>query len=517
MTQPVNFTFRWPSGPEDVILTGTFDEWKGSLPLVKTSSGDFEITMPLKQMSGEEDKFYFKFIVDGDWTVSDEYEKESDGCGFENNFIDLTKHSSITEAGENTKNQTRIPEAGGLAVTSDNDNKDKTITTETKDQSVHILPVNELPEQFVAGGPGPVIPENAQNIKEFSEERDVDVNELNERLNREMKEKKEQEKVQEQTVHILPVEGSHNQPAVGGPGPVIPENAKDIKELSEIRDVDVDELNERLNKEIEEKKEKEGVKNESVSIQPVEESHEGIPIDGLGPMVPENAKDIKEFSEIRDVDAKELNERLNKELRTKKELAKSEEPTSSTISHSGSTDVKSQTKEETEPPQINTSTSNESPNEHELIENLKPDVNEVEKVPASLEQSNLEHEQEESQYEDDRDQTIEAEIPIVETEELENKEQDVESPELLPVNNAKTDKEPVTAETTENSKSTTETTQAPEQVKDSSPLKTDSKKDKTGKPTKKGSIPSVKSTPKNKEETKKPKKGLFGKLKKLFT
>lgn len=41
-----NYTFSWPAGPKDVILTGTFDDWRGTLPLVKTAKGNFEITMP---------------------------------------------------------------------------------------------------------------------------------------------------------------------------------------------------------------------------------------------------------------------------------------------------------------------------------------------------------------------------------------------------------------------------------------------------------------------------------------
>ena len=26
-----NYTFSWPAGPKDVILTGTFDDWRGTL------------------------------------------------------------------------------------------------------------------------------------------------------------------------------------------------------------------------------------------------------------------------------------------------------------------------------------------------------------------------------------------------------------------------------------------------------------------------------------------------------
>lgn len=97
------YTFTYPAGPKDVILTGNFDNWEGSLPMIKDSTtGAFHITVPVKV----EGKFYFKFIVDGGWSVSDRYGRESDGNGFENNFIteqDITAVSGVP-----------IPEAGGL-------------------------------------------------------------------------------------------------------------------------------------------------------------------------------------------------------------------------------------------------------------------------------------------------------------------------------------------------------------------------------------------------------------------
>ena len=181
MSDSNSYTFTWPAGPEEVILTGTFDDWKGSLPLVKTSSGSFEITTPLPEPKAEDNgKIYFKFIVDGDWTVSDNYDKESDGTGFENNFINVTEIKAKNESTHTTK----IPEAGGLPATIVTPS-----STKINDGTVHILPIDEPKTQDVntIGGPGPVIPEDAANIKEFSEIRDVDAKELNERLNKELK------------------------------------------------------------------------------------------------------------------------------------------------------------------------------------------------------------------------------------------------------------------------------------------------------------------------------------------
>lgn len=110
-TTTVDYTFEWPSGPEDVVVTGEFDEWKGTMPLLKTSSGDFELTFPVKIPANKE-KVFFKFIVDGNWVTSDAYGKDFDENGIENNYISRTEASALSEKPLGT----RIPEAGGLVV-----------------------------------------------------------------------------------------------------------------------------------------------------------------------------------------------------------------------------------------------------------------------------------------------------------------------------------------------------------------------------------------------------------------
>lgn len=192
MPHTANFTFTWPAGPNDVIITGTFDDWKGSIPLVKLSSGSFEITVPFTEPpQGEDDRIYFKFIVDGDWTVSDEYAKTSDGYGFENNYIHIR---DIIAADKSIKNNVKIPEAGGLTTTTTTATTIENDKTDSNNGTVHILPItqpNNNQNTFIKaiGGPGPVIPENARDIQAFSEIRDIDANELNDRLNKELKNK----------------------------------------------------------------------------------------------------------------------------------------------------------------------------------------------------------------------------------------------------------------------------------------------------------------------------------------
>ncbi|AAS50638.2 ABL133Cp [Eremothecium gossypii ATCC 10895] len=83
----VDFTFTWPSGPKKVVITGDFDRWQGTVPLEKQPSGDFVVQLPIGVV--ESDKFYFKFIVDGQWVTSDLYPKDS-LTGAENNYVLLS-------------------------------------------------------------------------------------------------------------------------------------------------------------------------------------------------------------------------------------------------------------------------------------------------------------------------------------------------------------------------------------------------------------------------------------------
>ncbi|KAM0245478.1 hypothetical protein ACHAQJ_010560 [Trichoderma viride] len=78
-----SYTFKWEHPAEEVFVTGTFDNWTKSEQLAK--EGDvFQKTVNLKDASK---KIYFKFVVDGDWTVNESSPKEADHEGNVNNFI----------------------------------------------------------------------------------------------------------------------------------------------------------------------------------------------------------------------------------------------------------------------------------------------------------------------------------------------------------------------------------------------------------------------------------------------
>ncbi|KAL6878549.1 carbohydrate-binding module family 48 protein [Trichoderma novae-zelandiae] len=78
-----SYTFKWEHPAEEVFVTGTFDNWTKSEQLVKV--GDvFQKTVALKDAS---QKIYFKYVVDGNWTVNESVPKEADHEGNVNNFI----------------------------------------------------------------------------------------------------------------------------------------------------------------------------------------------------------------------------------------------------------------------------------------------------------------------------------------------------------------------------------------------------------------------------------------------
>lgn len=243
-----NYTFSWPAGPKDVILTGTFDDWRGTLPLVKTAKGNFEITMPVK-LANKDDTFQFKFIVDGVWCVSDSYKKEHVSEGIENNFLQIT---DLVETQE-VAGASRIPEAGGLLCgkpprsagppSTSNRKKNKRNnkkrrsklkkkSTKNNKKSNESLDDNEE-EDGVTGTTTEDVTGTSREETPLAEPTNVS-------------------KEAPGNFHILPIDQSadttQSNGIIGGPGPVLVPNPGEIKEFTEIRDVDARELNERLNK-----------------------------------------------------------------------------------------------------------------------------------------------------------------------------------------------------------------------------------------------------------------------------
>ena len=179
----------------DIIVTGTFDNWSKTLPLVKRPDGSFELEVPIpKELKTVE----FKFVLnDKEWVTSDEYWTIIDETGNKNNYIEFddsgkiikgSKNDAInggkTEAGKTEMGKTIIPESG-LAMGAPTPAGD-VVAESNLDTTV--MPSQEG-VQTTLGEPGAVVPENPQDIAAFKEVRNVDAKELNAQIKEEEAEK----------------------------------------------------------------------------------------------------------------------------------------------------------------------------------------------------------------------------------------------------------------------------------------------------------------------------------------
>ena len=81
-----NYTFIWDEGGNSVKLIGTFSNWKQQYDMEKDEKDQiFKISLPLHN-----EKYQYKFIVDGMWKCSQKQETIDDGKGNINNFLDLS-------------------------------------------------------------------------------------------------------------------------------------------------------------------------------------------------------------------------------------------------------------------------------------------------------------------------------------------------------------------------------------------------------------------------------------------
>ncbi|SCU96645.1 LAME_0F16952g1_1 [Lachancea meyersii CBS 8951] len=263
------YTFRWPQGPNDVLITGDFDNWSGSLPLVKSPRGDFAITMPIPQTSS--DKFHFKFIVDGQWQTSNEFKTETSPEGIENNCLIVSSIAAAKAAASSPSGGatgSKIPEIGLNLVAPEvaapvlgtqAPQKAQPAPGSNKKSKKKKIQIKRRIRRNKKTGERTVLSEERSEVKSGT---DTDTYETEETATATATSR-------EQTplsAEIVPIVGETNrengfqstvmpsqenqQTTLGEPGIVILPNAAEIKEFSEIRDVDGDELNERLNREL---------------------------------------------------------------------------------------------------------------------------------------------------------------------------------------------------------------------------------------------------------------------------
>jgi hypothetical protein len=101
----IEHTFQYTPQPNEtpktVIVTGTFDNWTGTLEM--TPSGKvFEKTVTIRILNEELSAVHYKFIVDGVWKFDELLPTTSDDKGNENNvvflYVDKAAHVSAEVA-----------------------------------------------------------------------------------------------------------------------------------------------------------------------------------------------------------------------------------------------------------------------------------------------------------------------------------------------------------------------------------------------------------------------------------
>ncbi len=88
-SQKVDVLFEWRAmgdeSPSEVQIAGTFNDWKPTTELKKGKTATFFVEMQLE----EGGKYEFKFVVDGQWLVSDRYPTCINELGGENNYLEV--------------------------------------------------------------------------------------------------------------------------------------------------------------------------------------------------------------------------------------------------------------------------------------------------------------------------------------------------------------------------------------------------------------------------------------------
>ncbi|KAK9455071.1 immunoglobulin E-set, partial [Dipodascopsis uninucleata] len=170
-------TFNWPADPNvrDVYVTGSFDNWSKSSPMVQNVDGSWTVSIPLP-----DEKITYKFVVNDNWVVDPKAKKEVDASGIENNVLDPKELVSTQGSGS----VGFIPESGGIPIVSGKaagETNSKDVGSASKDTqfsepevraAVMPQPAN-IHEPFL-NTPGIVLPASANEINEFQQVPDTE-------------------------------------------------------------------------------------------------------------------------------------------------------------------------------------------------------------------------------------------------------------------------------------------------------------------------------------------------------
>ncbi|KAF2223939.1 hypothetical protein BDZ85DRAFT_94998 [Elsinoe ampelina] len=155
-----SYNFKWPHDGSEVYVTGTFDDWSKSQKLEKTSKG-FEKDVTLKNV---DEKIYYKFVVDGNWTTDQTAPSETDHEGNVNNVL-TPEHilSSVAPTSTTAALAGSVPlEKNSKGVTSDLPGQfPETPANENQTFSVNPIPATSGASNPVKLAPGDKVPDSS--------------------------------------------------------------------------------------------------------------------------------------------------------------------------------------------------------------------------------------------------------------------------------------------------------------------------------------------------------------------
>lgn len=319
-------TFTYPAGPKDVIITGDFCNWQKTTHLVPQHDGSFSLTMPLAYKSikneNDGDYFYFKFVVDDEWTIDSRFgSKVPQGATVEapNNFVKIDENSKrlssfIPESalpasqGSSGKRKVRVKRK----MKKNKKTGETSIVSEDQEFVNQEVESSSAAYTSPSGTPAPEANVNAIVVPTTDEAKDAftkfeDTNgqkDLNEKLNAENLEPAEK-KIED----VKPSLSVAGEPGVYLADPSLPVFNEKPEEKVEQKDEPVEEIVE---------------EETQFVIQPVEQPKTKLTVAGEpGVQIPDETNPV--FTEIRDVDQKELNEKLNAQLAEEQKAAEEEQ------------------------------------------------------------------------------------------------------------------------------------------------------------------------------------------------
>ncbi|WLF79365.1 Cruciform DNA binding protein [Lodderomyces elongisporus] len=165
-----------PKGPQDVVVTGTFDNWSKTLPLVKEADGSFALQVPLPP---KKESILYKYIVDGEWKTNPEENVTKDSDGIENNILDAEDLVNLL-----TVPGALIPETG-LQYSLAHGGHLPHHETQPKgpgDFNATVMPKEEQKQVSVTGEPGIQIPQGKDQLSAFETFENTDPKASNENV-----------------------------------------------------------------------------------------------------------------------------------------------------------------------------------------------------------------------------------------------------------------------------------------------------------------------------------------------